>query len=127
MYRERADEAADREHQKEEADEAIPRLVRAIEAWLEKEKKDEAEEKDGETLVTVSVSPESVLEDGKSRLVYTFSRSGPTEEPLRVSFDVSGTAKFEEDKKKTDYEQKGAASFGAKSGSVAIPPGARVV
>ncbi len=104
---------------------------------------------------SVEVAPESVPEDGTSGLVFTFTRTGDTEEPLRVYFDVSGTAEFhdngeedgEEDtktqdetaktsqgkgddkksKKKTDYTQSGATSYRAKSGTVTFPAGESTV
>jgi len=42
--------------------------------------------------VNLSVSPESVLEDGEANLVFTFSRTGPITEGLVVNYTVSGTA-----------------------------------
>ena len=68
--------------------------------------------------VTVSVSPSSVLEDGLTNLVYTFTRSGSTTEQLTVNFNVSGTALYI-----ADYMQTGAASFNSLSGTVVIPEG----
>src|SRR4029079_4838799 len=38
--------------------------------------------------VTVAVSPASVLEDGPTSLVYTFTRENPTTNPLTVNFNV---------------------------------------
>jgi hypothetical protein len=68
--------------------------------------------------VTVAVSPDSVLEDGATNLVYTFTREGSTAAPLTVNFSVGGTATFN-----TDYTQTGAATFNASSGTVTIPAG----
>jgi Ca2+-binding RTX toxin-like protein len=68
--------------------------------------------------VTVAVSPSSVLEDGATNLVYTFTREGVTTSPLTVNFSVGGTATFN-----TDYTQTGAATFNATSGTVTIPAG----
>jgi len=68
--------------------------------------------------VTVAVSPSSVLEDGASNLVYTFTREGSTASPLTVNFTVGGTATFN-----TDYTQTGAATYNASSGTVTIAAG----
>jgi hypothetical protein len=44
------------------------------------------------TAITLSISPDKVLEDGAANLVYTFTRSGPTSNPLTVNYGVSGSA-----------------------------------
>jgi Ca2+-binding RTX toxin-like protein len=44
------------------------------------------------SLVTLAVSPSSVPEDDTANLVYTFSRSGPTTNPLTVNYSIGGTA-----------------------------------
>jgi len=112
-----AGEAVETEEQKEEA--WGPRLTQLLEDMRAEQKgKDEADAEPDETTVTVAVDPPSIPEDGESNLVYTFTRSGPTTEELTVSFEVSGTAEGEE-----SYKQTGAASFGAKSGTVKIPAG----
>ena len=69
--------------------------------------------------VTVAVSPTSVLEDGATNLVYTFTRNGSTANAMTVNFSVGGTASFTE----PDYTQTGAATFTATSGTVVIPSG----
>jgi hypothetical protein len=66
-----------------------------------------------DTEVSVAVTPSSVIEDGEVNLVYTFTRSGPPDNPLTVSFNVGGTALFE-----SDYTQSGADSFSVFSGTV---------
>jgi len=43
-------------------------------------------------IVTLAVSPASVLEDGTTSLVYTFSRTGPTTNALTVNYSIAGTA-----------------------------------
>jgi hypothetical protein len=43
-------------------------------------------------VITLALTPGSVSEDGSSNLVYTFSRSLVTANPLSVNFTVSGTA-----------------------------------
>ena len=47
-----------------------------------------------DTEVSVAVSPSSVLEDGATNMVYTFTRIGITSGPLTVNFSVGGTAVF---------------------------------
>ena len=66
--------------------------------------------------VSVAISPALVNEDSGSSLFYTFTRVGPTNNPLTVKFVANGTATFG-----TDYIQAGAASFGGGSGTVVIP------
>ncbi len=45
-----------------------------------------------DTSVTLAVSPASVTEDGTTNLIYTFTRSGVTTNPLTVNYSISGTA-----------------------------------
>jgi hypothetical protein len=66
-----------------------------------------------DTDVSVAVSPGSVVEDGATNLVYTFTRAGVTTNSLTVNFTVGGTADSS-----TDYVPTGAATFGATSGTV---------
>ncbi|ARI82603.1 beta strand repeat-containing protein [Microcystis aeruginosa] len=42
--------------------------------------------------ITLAVSPSSVTEDGTTNLVYTFTRTGVTTNPLTVNYSISGTA-----------------------------------
>jgi hypothetical protein len=69
--------------------------------------------------VSLAVSPSSVLEDGATNLVYTFTRTGSTANAMTVNFSVGGSASFTE----PDYTQTGAATFTATSGTVVIPGG----
>jgi len=71
-----------------------------------------------DTDVSVAVSPASVLEDGASNLVYTFTRVGVTSSPLTVNFSVGGTAAFA-----ADYTQTGAATFNTTTGTVVFGAG----
>ncbi|MFN7819163.1 MAG: Calx-beta domain-containing protein [Cyanobacteriota bacterium] len=65
-------------------------------------------------VVSLSVSPGSVVEDGAPNLLYTFTRTGPLAAPLSVNYLlVGGTATFT-----TDYTQTGATSFDGFSGTV---------
>ena len=43
-------------------------------------------------VITLSISPASISEDGSENLVYTFTRSTATTNPLNINFTVSGTA-----------------------------------
>jgi hypothetical protein len=69
--------------------------------------------------VSLAVSPSSVLEDGATNLVYTFTRTGSTANAMTVNFSVGGTASFTE----PDYTQTGAATFTATNGTIVIPGG----
>jgi hypothetical protein len=42
--------------------------------------------------ITLAVAPASVLEDGKEKLVYTFTRTDDTSDELTVNYTVGGTA-----------------------------------
>jgi uncharacterized delta-60 repeat protein len=57
-------------------------------------------------------------ESGETSLVYTFTRTGATTDPLTIVFYVSGSATFG-----TDYTQSGADSFGPATGTVTFPAG----
>ena len=70
-------------------------------------------------LISLTLLPASVLEDGPINLVYFFRRSGSTTAPLTVSYSVGGTASY-----LTDFSQRGAASFNASSGSITFAAGA---
>ena len=154
-----------REKKAEDGESSVSRIADAvgqIEAAMKKlEKKTDGD--DDETTVSVRVAPKKVLEgdpapkdgqptsegesstpdDAVPALVYTFERTGETEEALTVRFEVSGTATFvkedkddkddkdkdaekdaKKDKEKTDYTQKGADSFAKSSATVTIPAGA---
>jgi Ca2+-binding RTX toxin-like protein len=75
-----------------------------------------------DTEVSVAVSPSSVLEDGPTNMVYTFTRVGITSGPLTVNFSVGGTAIFAPPG--GDYTQTGADTFvNAGSGTVTFLAG----
>jgi hypothetical protein len=42
--------------------------------------------------ITLAVSPSSVLEDGTTNLIYTFTRTGATTNPLTINYGITGTA-----------------------------------
>jgi uncharacterized repeat protein (TIGR01451 family) len=72
-----------------------------------------------DTDVSVAVAPLSVLEDGATNLVYTFTRNGVTGTPLTVNFTIGGTATFGSN----DYTQIGAATFVPPNGTVSFTAG----
>ena len=69
--------------------------------------------KNDDTLVTLAVAPDNVLEDSNAGLVYTFTRTGVTDNALTVNFNVSADADLG-----GDYTQSGAASFASGIGTV---------
>lgn len=71
--------------------------------------------------VSVAVSPTSVLEDGGTNLVYTFTRDGSTANAMTVNFSVGGTAVF--GPSPDDYTQTGATTFTTTSGTVTFTAG----
>jgi Domain of unknown function (DUF4114)/Calx-beta domain len=68
---------------------------------------------DDKPTVSLSLSTPSVLEDGTTNLVYTFTRTGALANSLTINYGVGGTATFN-----TDYTQLGAASFKRNSGTI---------
>ena len=68
--------------------------------------------------ISLAVSPASVVEDGATNLVYTFTRTGSTANALAVSYTVSGNATFN-----TDYTQTGASTFTATTGTITFAAG----
>jgi Domain of unknown function (DUF4114)/Metallo-peptidase family M12B Reprolysin-like/Calx-beta domain len=70
-------------------------------------------------VISLGLSPTSVLEDGTANMVYTFSRTGNTTNALTVNYQVGGTATFN-----TDYTQIGASSFTSSTGKIAFAAGA---
>ncbi|MBD2568895.1 Calx-beta domain-containing protein [Anabaena lutea] len=74
---------------------------------------------DDAPVITLTVNPTSVLEDGATNLVYTFTRTGNTATALTVNYGVAGTATLN-----TDYVQTGAATFTNTAGSITFASGA---
>ena len=70
-------------------------------------------------VVSLSVAPASVVEDGTGNLVYTFTRASGTTtpidltSPLTVNYNVGGSATLN-----SDYTQTGAASFTSTTGKI---------
>ena len=71
-----------------------------------------------EALITLIASPAAVVGGGTFNIVFSFTRTGSTVNPLTVNFNVGGTATLG-----TDYTQSGAASFSPTNGSILIPAG----
>jgi Cadherin-like domain/Domain of unknown function (DUF4114)/Calx-beta domain len=67
---------------------------------------------------SLAVAPVSVIEDGTTNLIYTFTRTGPIDKELRVDYSVAGTAELG-----SDYDQIGANTFGSKFGTVKFAAG----
>ena len=68
--------------------------------------------------ITLAVSPSSVNEDGTTNLVYTFTRSGVTTNPLTVNYTIGGTATLN-----TDYTRTGTTNtvtFAANSATATV-------
>jgi hypothetical protein len=68
---------------------------------------------DDTPVVTLAVSPASVLEDGSINLIYTFSRTGNTTNPMTVKYSVGGSAILT-----NDYTTSGAATFKSTAGTI---------
>jgi len=73
---------------------------------------------DDNVVVTVGVSPSSVLEGGTGTMAYAFRRDRGLSTPLTVNFTIGGTATFN-----TDYTQTGAATFVPPNGTVTFGAG----
>ena len=71
-----------------------------------------------DTSIALAVSPSSVLEDGTTNLVYTFTRTGVTNTAITVNFGVAGTATFN-----NDYTQAGATTFTGTTGTINFAAG----
>ncbi len=71
------------------------------------------------SVVTLAVSPASVLENGATNIEYTFARTGSNTQALTVNYGVNGTAVFND-----DYTQTGAKTFGNTGGTITFAAGA---
>ncbi|WP_172969347.1 choice-of-anchor Q domain-containing protein, partial [Microcystis aeruginosa] len=68
--------------------------------------------------ITLAISPSSVTEDGTTNLVYTFTRTGSTTNPLTVNYTLGGTATLN-----TDYTRTGTnntVTFAANSSTATV-------
>ncbi len=66
--------------------------------------------------VGVTVTPETVFEDGNETLVFTFTRTGLLDAPLTANFSVDGTALVDD-----DFIVTGADSFTDMAGTITFP------
>jgi hypothetical protein len=64
-------------------------------------------------LVSITLEPSTINEDGTTSLVYTFTRSGSATTLLTVNYSVGGTAAFG-----NDYTQAGTNNFTSSNGSI---------
>ncbi|NCT44034.1 MAG: hypothetical protein GPJ35_12020, partial [Microcystis aeruginosa G11-09] len=75
-----------------------------------------------DTSVTLTVSPTSVTEDGTANLVYTFTRSGDTTNPLTVNYSIGGTATLNTDYTRTGTTNTVTFAAGSSTATVTIDP-----
>jgi hypothetical protein len=71
------------------------------------------------SVISLAVSPASVIEDAAANLLYTFSRTGDIATALTVNYNIAGTAILG-----TDYSQTGADSFTGSVGAITFAAGA---
>ncbi|REJ53046.1 MAG: endo-1,3-1,4-beta-glycanase ExsH [Microcystis aeruginosa DA14] len=74
------------------------------------------------TSVTLAVSPGSVTEDGTTNLVYTFTRTGVTTNPLTVNYTLGGTATLNTDYTRTGTNNTVTFAAGSTTAKVTIDP-----
>ncbi|ODV40076.1 Calx-beta domain-containing protein [Microcystis aeruginosa] len=79
------------------------------------------------TSVTLAVSPGSVTEDGTTNLVYTFTRTGVTTNPLTVNYTLGGTATLNTDYTRTGTNNTVTFAAGSTTAKVTIDPTADTI
>ena len=72
--------------------------------------------------ITLAVSPSSVTEDGTTNLVYTFTRTGVTTNPLTVNYTLGGTATLNTDYTRTGTTNTVTFAAGSATATVTIDP-----
>jgi Ca2+-binding RTX toxin-like protein len=80
-----------------------------------------------DTSVTLAVSPSSVTEDGTTNLVYTFTRSGLTTNPLTVNYTLGGTATLNTDYTRTGTNNTVTFAAGSSTATVTVDPTADTI
>ncbi|CAO5071572.1 S-layer family protein [Microcystis aeruginosa] len=80
-----------------------------------------------DTSVTLAVSPASVTEDGTTNLVYTFTRSGVTTNPLTVNYTLGGTATLNTDYTRTGTTNTVTFAAGSSTATVTVDPTADTI
>ncbi|ROI07066.1 Calx-beta domain-containing protein [Microcystis aeruginosa FACHB-524] len=79
------------------------------------------------TSVTLAVSPASVTEDGTTNLVYTFTRTGVTTNPLTVNYTLGGTATLNTDYTRTGTNNTVTFAAGSTTAKATIDPTADTI
>nr|WP_287696969.1 glycosyl hydrolase family 18 protein [Microcystis sp. M058S1] len=77
--------------------------------------------------ITLAVSPSSVTEDGTTNLVYTFTRSGVTTNPLTVNYTLGGTATLNTDYTRTGTNNTVTFAAGSSTATVTVDPTADTI
>ncbi|MCZ8162354.1 MAG: hemolysin, partial [Microcystis sp. LE19-196.1B] len=72
--------------------------------------------------ITLAVSPASVTEDGTTNLVYTFTRSGVTTNPLTVNYTLGGTGTLNTDYTRTGTTNTVTFAAGSSTATVTVNP-----
>ncbi|GCA93115.1 beta strand repeat-containing protein [Microcystis aeruginosa] len=72
--------------------------------------------------ITLAVSPSSVTEDGTTNLVYTFTRSGVTTNPLTVNYTLGGTGTLNTDYTRTGTNNTVTFAAGSSTATVTVNP-----
>ncbi|WP_287628124.1 MULTISPECIES: Calx-beta domain-containing protein, partial [unclassified Microcystis] len=72
--------------------------------------------------ITLAISPASVTEDGTTNLVYTFTRSGVTTNPLTVNYTLGGTATLNTDYTRTGTTNTVTFAAGSSTATVTVDP-----
>ncbi|MCZ8026463.1 MAG: hypothetical protein O9332_13880, partial [Microcystis sp. LE19-10.1B] len=77
--------------------------------------------------ITLAVSPASVTEDGTTNLVYTFTRTGVTTNPLTVNYTLGGTATLNTDYTRTGTNNTVTFAAGSATATVTVDPTADTI
>ncbi|GCA80091.1 Calx-beta domain-containing protein [Microcystis aeruginosa] len=77
--------------------------------------------------VTLAVAPSSVTEDGTTNLVYTFTRTGSTTNPLTVNYTLGGTATLNTDYTRTGTNNTVTFAAGSSTATVTVDPTADTI
>ncbi|WP_044000192.1 Calx-beta domain-containing protein, partial [Microcystis aeruginosa] len=77
--------------------------------------------------ITLALSPASVTEDGTTNLVYTFTRTGVTTNPLTVNYTLGGTATLNTDYTRTGTTNTVTFAAGSATATVTVDPTADTI
>jgi RHS repeat-associated protein len=78
-------------------------------------------------IINLAVSPASVTEDGTANLIYTFTRSGVTTNPLTVNYTLGGTATLNTDYTRTGTNNTVTFAAGSSTATVTVDPTADTI